>query len=145
MTPAKVLLPLMLPDTKSLRRAAANILRDIQREHEETDQATADRIGISVGTIRNIRNEQSDISSLTLARIGAAYGGDAIRPYEALYASGPAEGVPAIQLLADAIAAMTRANGPKGECDALPVIRDCIQGLEAWALMCERKRLRVVA
>lgn len=47
-TATNVLLPFALPDTKSLRRAAANIIRDIQREHEETDQATADRLGVSI-------------------------------------------------------------------------------------------------
>jgi len=90
MPSSNVLLPFGLPDTKSLRRAAANILRDIQRDNEETDQCTADKLGVSVGTIRNIRNEMGDISSLTLAKIGRVYGEAALKPYEALYA-GPAD------------------------------------------------------
>lgn len=142
-----VLLPLALPDTKSLRRAAANILRDIQREHEETDQQTADNLGISVGTIRNIRNEQGDISSLTLAKIGRVYGEAAVGPYEALYAPGPDDEVePAmVQLLADALSAVSRAKGPKGELDALPAVKDLIEGATAWVIARERFRLRGVA
>lgn len=142
---SNVLLPFALPDTKSLRRAAANIIRDIQREHEETDQQTADKIGVSVGTIRNIRNEASDISSLTIARIGAAYGQDAVAPYEALYATCGAECHEPIGLLADAMAVLSRAKGPKAEMDALPKVKDAIEGLTAWALDIERKRLRLVA
>lgn len=145
MTATNVLLPFALPDTKSLRRAAANIVRDIQREHEETDQQTADRLGVSVGTIRNIRNEACDISSLTIARVGAAYGQDAVAPYEALYAHGGGECSEPMGLLADAMAVLARAKGPKGEFDALPVVKDAIEGLTAWALAVERKRLSIVA
>ncbi len=144
-TPTNVLLPLGLPDTKSLRRAAANIVRDIQREHEETDQATADRLGVSVGTIRNIRNEACDISSLTIARIGRVYGEEAVAPYEALYAHGHGECAEPLGLLADALGAISRAKGPKGEFDALPTVKDAIEGLQAWALSVERKRLRLVS
>ena len=145
MTATNVLLPFALPDTKSLRRAAANIVRDIQREGEETDQQTADKLGVSVGTIRNIRNEACDISSLTMARIGAAYGEDAVAPYEALYAHGSGECSEPLGLLADAIAVMSRAKGPKAEFDALPAVKDAIEGLTAWALNIERKRLRIIA
>lgn len=144
-TATNVLLPFALPDTKSLRRAAANIIRDIQREHEETDQATADRLGVSIGTIRNIRNEACDIGSLTIARIGAAYGVEAVAPYEALYAGAQCDCSEPMAITADALAALSRAKGPKGEMDALPAVKDCIEGLTAWVMSIERKRLRVVA
>lgn len=144
-TERNVLLSFALPDTKSLRRAAANIIRDIQRDHEETDQTTADRIGVSVGTIRNIRNEASDISSLTVARIGAVYGVEAVAPYEALYAAASPECSEPLTALADAMAALSRAKGPKGEMDALPCVKDCIEALSAWIIQTERKRLRAVA
>lgn len=140
-----VLLPFALPDTKSLRRAAANIIRDIQRDREETDQQTADNLGVSVGTIRNIRNEACDIGALTIARIGAVYGEEAVAPYEALYASGGNVAGEPMAALADAMAALARAKGPKGQMDALPAVKDCIEALNAWALSVERTRLRVVA
>ena len=38
--------------------AVANIIRDIQRDAHETDQCTADRIGVSIGTVRNARDEK---------------------------------------------------------------------------------------
>lgn len=140
-----VLLPFGLPDTKSLRRAAANILRDIQREHEETDQMTADKLGVSVGTIGNIRNEKNDISSVTLARIGAIYGEEAILPYRALYAVDAAGNGQPMKPVALAMAALASANGPKAEMDALPAVKDAIEALTDWANSIERKRLRVVA
>ncbi len=140
-----VLLPFGLPDTKSLRRAAANIVRDIQRENEETDQDTADKLGVSVGTIRNIRNEQSDIGSLTLARIAAAYGEESIAPYQALYAPNDRNDSEPVALLSDALAAMVRAKGLKGELDSLPALKACVEGLSAHILAVERKRLRVAA
>jgi 3-hydroxyacyl-CoA dehydrogenase len=141
-----VLLPFALPDTKSLRRAAANIVRDIQRDREETDQQTADNLGVSVGTIRNIRNEACDIGSLTMARIGARYGEDAVDPYHALYAHcRDDQGGEPLTLLADAMAALSRAKGPKARMDALPVVKDCIEGMTAWVMEIERQRLKVVA
>lgn len=144
MTGLNVLLPFSLPDTKSLRRAAANILRDIQRDNEQTDQETADCLGVSVGTIRNVRNEQTDISSLLLARIGARFGEEAVRPYTALWSHDrPSDEV--IPALADAMAAISRAHGPKGEFDALPAVKAAISALAAFADKTETKRLRLVS
>lgn len=83
--PHNVLLPMRLPTQKALRSAVANIIRDIQRDHAESDQCTADRLGISVGTIRNARNETTDLNALTIARIGAVYGPHCLDPYNNLY------------------------------------------------------------
>src|SRR5690606_13990892 len=84
-TRQNVLLPMRLPTQKCLRAAVADIVRDIQRDHGETDQCTADRLGISIGTVRNARNEQADLNALTIARIGAIYGPSYVDPYNALY------------------------------------------------------------
>jgi transcriptional regulator with XRE-family HTH domain len=84
-TASNVLLPLRLPTQKELRSAVANMIRDIQRERGETDQDTADRLGISIGTVRNARNEGADLNALTIARIGAVYGASYVNPYNALY------------------------------------------------------------
>jgi hypothetical protein len=140
---SNVLLPFGIPDTKSLRRAAANILRDIQREHEETDQQTADNLGVSVGTIRN---ELSDIGALTLAKIGAVYGEEAVEPYKALYSGilGDDYCDPR-KAIALANAALVGVAGPKAELDALPAVKECMQACAAFITAVERKRLRSVA
>ncbi len=85
MTSSNVLLPMAMPTQKSLRAAVANIIRDVQRQHQETDQCTADKLGISIGTVRNARDEKTDLNALTIARIGAVYGCGALGPYNALY------------------------------------------------------------
>lgn len=140
-----VLLPFAAPDTKSLRRAVAAIIRDIQNQHHETDQDTADRLGVSVGTIRNARNEQTDLGALTIARIGAAYGAEAVAPYTALWAHETGNAAEAMPALADAMAALSRAKGAKGRFDALPMVKDCIEALNAFVAETERERLRVVS
>lgn len=141
-----ILLPLPLPDTKSLRRAGAAIVRDIQAIHGETDQATADRLGVSRGTISNIRNETTDISALLIARVGHVYGEEAIAPYCALFTGGDGHDAdkPTAEL-SDAVSALARAKGIKGELDALPMVKAAIEAAQAYVATVERKRLRVVA
>lgn len=143
--PVNVLLPLSWPDTRSLRGAASNIIRDIQRQHDLTDGETAEKLGVSIGTIRNIRNKESDIGALLLAKIGAMFGEDAIAPYRALYAGCGEECAEPMLLLAEAQAALAKAKGPKGKFDALPALKDCIEGLSAFVLAAERDRLRLVS
>lgn len=147
--PNNVLLPFMLPTQKQLRAAVAAIIRDIQRDHDETDQCTADRLGISIGTVRNARNETTDLSALTIAKIGAIYGKKAVGPYNALYdetlhASGGNEDIP-LQSLAKAIAVLSELqNGShKQRFDALPTLRTACTDLEGFIASIER--LRIVA
>lgn len=140
------LLPFAAPDTKSLRRAAANIIRDIQRDCEETDQMTADKLGVSKGTVANVRNENVDIGSLLLAKIAAAYGEEAIAPWKALYAPCGGEDVPDLVPIAAAmIAAVSSAKGPKGKLDALPLVKDLIEAAHAFVTSGEQMRLRAVS
>lgn len=150
-----VLLPCCLPDTKSLRAAVAAIFRDIQHAHHETDQCTADRLGISVGTVRNARNGLADLGALTIAKIGAIYGPGAIDPYNALYGAtahltNPATCDPLADL-ARAVAGicdMRRAESPGGasetpkeRLDALPSLRAARASLDAYIAGIERMRL----
>lgn len=74
-----------LPTRNLLRAAMAKIIRSIQSEHGETDEATADKLCVSVGTIANVRNERTDLNAVTIARIGAIYGEQVLDPYAALY------------------------------------------------------------
>jgi hypothetical protein len=144
-TPHNVLLPFALPDTAQLRKAVAHIIRDIQREYGETDQATADKLGVHANTIASARNERSDLGALTIARIGAAYGPDALSPYSALYGA-TAHGIAAsdaapLSILADTLAALHRATGPKQRLDALPIVKEAADALNAYALSLERFRI----
>ena len=82
---ANVLLPTPMPTQKSLRCAVAQIIRRVQLEKHLTDEELADELGISIGTVRNARNEQADLNATTIARIGAKFGAEALDPYAALY------------------------------------------------------------
>lgn len=64
----------------SYRSAVAAIIRNVQSLHRESDQDTADRLGVSAATVGNARNEKGSLAPETLLRIGAAYGLEAIAP-----------------------------------------------------------------
>ncbi|WP_310533173.1 XRE family transcriptional regulator [Novosphingobium sp.] len=83
--PINVLLPMAMPTQKALRDAVANIIRAIQLDRDLCDEAMADALGISVGTVRNARNKKTDLNAVTIARIGARFGLDHLNPYAALY------------------------------------------------------------
>lgn len=140
-----VLLPFALPTQSSLREAVAAIIRDIQTRFEETDQDTADRLGISDGTVRNARNKKTDLNALTIARIGAVYGPEAIAPYNALYGATvhgtAANDAAPLAELSDALSALHRANGPKARLDTLPTLRDAYESLGGYILSLEQWRL----
>lgn len=145
MTYHNVLLPLCAPDTSALRKAVATIIRDIQREHGETDQQTADRVGVHKNTIANARNEQADLGALTIARIGSVYGVEAVGPYHALYGA-TAHGIASqdaapLNELALALAALTQSATPKARFDALPTLKEAGEKLNAYILGLERWRL----
>lgn len=140
-----VLLPLMLPTQKQLRGAVAAIIRDIQNQYGETDQCTADRLGISIGTIRNARNETTDLNALTIARIGAIYGAEAVAPYNALYGA-TAHGIAAsdaapLSQLSEALCALHKANGPKARLDTLPTLKDAHKAIGAYIMSIEQWRV----
>lgn len=157
MTDNNVLLPMRLPTQKALRGAVANIIRDIQRSHSETDQCTADRLGISVGTIRNARDEKTDLNALTIARIGAVYGAACLDPYNHLYGATAApissDATDPLCLMAKAVSSiceMRCPNGPGGvvempkeRLDALPTLRAARASLDSYIASIET--LRAVA
>lgn len=139
-----VFLPMQLPTQKSLRAAVAQIIRDIQASAHETDQCTADKLGISIGTVRNARDEKTDLNALTIARIGAIYGADAVSPYNALYGA-TAHGIAShdaapLAELASALAALTGADSPKARFDTLPALKDAAEALDGYILSLERWR-----
>lgn len=143
----KVLLPLPLPCTKSLRAAVASIIRDIQHAHHETDQQTADRLGVSVGTIRNARNEMADLGALTIARIGALYNPEAVAPYNALYGATAHATYPSVcdplPELGRAVASLAaiRTGSAKDRLDALPTLKAASAALDAYITSIEGLRL----
>ena len=140
-----VMLPLSLPTQKELRAAVGNILRHVQHRYGETDQCTADRLGVSIGTVRNARDEKTDLNALTIAKIGAIYGADAVAPYNALYGA-TAHGVAAqdaapLSLIADAMAALCSADSPKARLDALPALKDASEALAGYIVTLERWKI----
>lgn len=101
-----VLLPMAMPTQKSLRAAVAKIIRSVQADHDLTDEELADEVGISVGTVRNARNEVTDLNAASIARIGARWGAERLDPYAALYG---ARNVPLTTSDEDALPSMTAA------------------------------------
>lgn len=71
----------------SMRDAISGIVRSIQSATGESDQDTADRLGVSAGTIANARNRNADLNMLTLLKIGPEYGLHHLNPL-ALLAGG---------------------------------------------------------
>jgi hypothetical protein len=150
-----VLLPLAMPTQKSLRSAVAHIIRDVQRDHSETDQCTADRLGVSIGTIRNARNECADLNAVTIARIGAVYGAGYVDPYHRLYGSvaAPLEkgGADPLPDMARAVAMICEMRSPSGQggaietpkelLDALPELKRARSALDAYIGRVETLRL----
>lgn len=153
--PSNVLLPFATPTQKSLRGAVATIIRDIQRDFRETDQETADNLGISDGTVRNARNEKTDLNAVTIARIGHRYGAHYVDPYHRLYGarahnlSSP-EADP-LAPLADAVASICRMRSasseggtietPKEKLDALPRLKEAARELDAYIASIEALRV----
>lgn len=140
-----VMLPLVMPTQSALRSAVANIVKDLQLRCDESDVEMAEKLGVSAGTIANARNKKSDLSALTIAKIGAVYGTDAIGPYHSLYGA-TAHGIAAsdaapLTELADALAALTRAAGPKARLDAMPTLKAAAEALNGYLVSLERWRI----
>ena len=143
----QVMLPFAsLPTTEGVRAACANVIRDIQSQHDLTDLQFADAIGVHVNTIAKARNKLATMDNLTLAKIAAVFGRDTLAPWDALgLGTGATDRPEPITLMGVAIAAIGSARGPKGEFDALPAAKDAHEALAAWIGATERTRLRVVA
>jgi len=82
---SNVLLPMALPTRNDLRAALAQIVRSVQAQHSLTDEALADAIGVSTGTIANVRNERTDLNQESIARIGAVFGPECLDPWSAKF------------------------------------------------------------
>lgn len=68
------------PTTKSYRAAVKRIVTSVQGLHELTDPELAERLGCSVGTIRNARNEAGNLDGVTLINIEYEFGPSALDP-----------------------------------------------------------------
>lgn len=82
---SNVLLPMALPTRNVLRKALADIIRSIQSQHSLTDEQLAGELHVSDGTIRNVRNERTDLNQETIAKIGARFGVEALDPWSACF------------------------------------------------------------
>lgn len=79
------LLPMPLPTRNELRSALAQIVRSVQAAHGLTDEGLADLLGVSDGTIRNVRNERTDLNQETIAKLGARFGPECLDPWSACF------------------------------------------------------------
>jgi transcriptional regulator with XRE-family HTH domain len=78
---SRVLANCSVATTTQYRRAVAEIVRGLQSAHHLTDLDFAEKIGCSIGTVRNARNEESDLGAIYLTRIEATFGTGSIDPY----------------------------------------------------------------
>lgn len=152
-----VLLPMACPTQKRLREAVANIIRDVQRDFKETDEQTADALGISDGTVRNARNERTDLNAVTIARIGHKYGAHYVDPYHRLYGacaqSLQTSKTDPLAPMAESVALLCRMQSqdsdggrnetPKEQLDALPALKEAAR--ELYAYIASIEGLRVTA
>ncbi len=144
--PTQVSLPFRsLPTTDGVRTALSNVIRDIQRDHDLTDIELAGAIGVHPNTIQRARNKQGTLDNEAMARLGAVFGPEAMRPYTVMWERGADDAPELLPLLADAMAAVSRAKGPKGKLDALPVVKELIAAADAFVTGTEQMRLRAVS
>ena len=150
-----VLLPFACPTQSSLRAAVAAMIRDIQRDYHENDQDTADKLGVSSGTIANARNSKADLGAVTIARIGHKYGAHYVDPYHRLYGA-CAQSLQMSQTdplapLAESVALICRMRAqdsdggrnetPKEQLDALPALKEAQRELAAYIASIEAMRV----
>lgn len=68
-------------EREEYRDAVAEILRNVQHDHQVTLLDIADRIDVSLGTISNAANKKADLCAPFLKRIGKAFGVSSLDPY----------------------------------------------------------------
>lgn len=147
MTPANVLPRRSRPTTKSYRDAVKRIVSTVQSQHALTDGEMAERLGCSVGTVRNARNEAGNLDGVTLANIEYEFGPSALDPFVALggsrcvpLATGNSDGVNASMEISEALHLLIAAQSPASEGGVritpneltriLPHLRDARQALD---------------
>lgn len=67
------------------RKAVADILLNVQKEHDVTLLEISECIDVSLGTVSNAANRKTDLSPTFLTRIGECFGPNALDPYLALF------------------------------------------------------------
>lgn len=91
------------------------------------------------------RNKKNDMGALMIATIGSRFGAEAVAPYNALYGA-TAHGIAAsdaapLTEMADALAALMKAHGPKARLDTLPTLKTAAEALNGYILSLEKWRL----
>jgi hypothetical protein len=159
MTNRNVLPVAPLVKQKDYRTAIASIIRSVQLEHHQTDIEMAEVIGCSARTIANARNEENDLSPLSIARIGQRYGPATIDPYMALLggravATAPDDSdvLPALTVVICDIARARSRTSPGGRAETpsellgmLPDVDEALDRLSAFKAHILSVKLRSVA
>lgn len=141
--------------TKEYREAVAKIIRDVQAAHGLSDVDFAEIVGCSLGTVRNARNEQSDLCTLFLTRIERHFGAGSIDPVLALGGSRAVpidageecDALPSTAAAVHRIAVARSPSSPGGErithqelLDIEPEIDAAIRALSALKVRCSQVR-----
>jgi hypothetical protein len=157
---SKVLARIPRPTTKSYQEAVREIILAVQGDL--TDAELADRLGCSVGTVRNARDKNGCLNGVTLANIEREFGPSALDPFLAL---GGSRAVPigsicntdgdfALVLLA-ALQVVIEAQQPDSDGGIevtthemrphVAVLRDARTAIDALIAIAERPNARAVA
>lgn len=77
------------PTGKSYRAAVAQVIRNVKALKRLSNEAMAEAIGCSEGTVCNAENEEGNLAAVTLLSIAFVYGEEAIAPVRELYLCSP--------------------------------------------------------
>lgn len=141
----EVPLPLASPTTEALREACSRIIRDLTASLDLTDIQLGGMLNVHANTIAAWRNKKNDMGALMIATIGSRFGAEDVAPYNALYGA-TAHGIAAsdaapLTEMADALAALMKAHGPKARLDTLPTLKTAAEALNGYILSLEKWRL----
>lgn len=139
----EISLPLLCPDTTSLRSAASAILADIHRDTGDTYEQIGKRLEVHKNTVASWANQLNDIGALNLAKLGAIYGKAYLRPYETLYEGAVEHSTNPLPEMARAVSILASMDKgtPKQKLDAMSAMRDAYAAMGAFMSEVERMRL----
>jgi hypothetical protein len=145
----------VVEEQAAYRDAVAQILRNIQSDHEVTLQDVSETIAVSLGTISNAANKKADLNPLYLKRLGAAYGCHHLDPYArlaggrmvAVEQNSDGDVLPVLSLAAYRVASARAPSSPGGvsetlreQLDYLPDLRRLRREVEALICRIETRK-----
>lgn len=140
------------------RKAVAEVLRNIQADHDVTLQEIADTIDVSLGTVSNAANKKGVLNPIYLNRLGKAYGVHHLDPYArlaggrmvAVEQTSDGDVLPVLSLASYRVAQARAPSSPGGVSETLREQLDYLPDLrrlrrEVEALICRIEQRKDVA